>query len=297
MMTGGLMLPGDIWDNRSGTYSPRTKPLFPIGENVLYVLGAKKPTIGQLKNQLTKSAERTSLRWLSTVDTGFRSKFVGQEDVGAFANIPQWNEDPLTPEELIATKGWFDRVEPKARFRMRSSPGQLNIFDVIVKMKNQGKDPLRFGSGKLSLEIKKVQEWMESNGMEVPSSQRIGLVFQKVMEHINAAFDEVFASVQQDLVDEENQKENKRLNKHNIEDARDQLMSRSEQIKEVIRMETRGRRAKAQDQSTGREIEVMKKAMQTVATRVSSLEDMRSSIIRLAHSNPGLRPHLLPLLK
>jgi hypothetical protein len=297
MMTGGLMLPGDIWDNRSGTYSPRTKPLFPIGENVLYVLGAKKPTIGQLKNQLTKSAERTSLRWLSTVDTGFRSKFVGQEDVGAFANIPQWNEDPLTPEELIATKGWFDRVEPKARFRMRSSPGQLNIFDVIVKMKDQGRDPLRFGNGKLSLEIKKVQEWMESNGMEVPSSQRIGLVFQKVMEHINAAFDEVFASVQQDLVDEESQKENKRLNKHNIEDSRDQLMSRSEQIKEVIRMETRGRRAKAQDQSTGREIEVMKKAMQTVATKVSSLEDMRSSIIRLAHSNPELRPHLLPLLK
>jgi hypothetical protein len=296
MMTGGLILPGDIWDNRSGTYSPRTKPLFPVGENILYVLGAKKPTIGQIKNQLAKSAERTTLRWMSTVDTGFRSQFVGQDDPNAFSNIPQWEEDPLTPEELIATKGWFDLVEPKARFRMRGAPGQLNIFDVIVGMKNEGKDPLKFRGGKLSLEIKKVQEWMEDKGKEVPSSQRIGQIFDKVMEHLNEAFDEVYASVQEGLVEEEKDKETRRLHKHEIEESREELMSRSEQIKEVMRMETRSRRAK-KDGVTAEEIEVLKRFVQKAASKVAHMEDFRSKVIRLAHSNPGLRPHLLPLLK
>ncbi len=249
MIFGGVPLPGEKWDNVSNTYKKR-EPLFPAGENIMTRLGPGKPTISRLKGSLSTAAERTALKWVMSIDKGYKGGFLGNEA------IPEVYKEiePLSPEELIEFDGWFDLVIPRARFNLKSAPAQLEILETIIKMRDKGRDPLIYKGGanpEVGLKIGEVQKWMESEGKEPPSAPRIAKVWTRVRDAIMAGFYEAFAVVQQGLLDQMKEEETRLLTKHMSDgDIRETMKSKRTQIMEdFIDQQTRYSRRASLDKT------------------------------------------------
>jgi len=250
MVFGGLPLPGDIWDNTQKKYKPRP-PLFPVGDNIMIRLGKNKySSLNGIKGALSKAAERTALKWVMSVDEGYKANFLTEEA------IPEVYEevDPLSPEELLEFSGWFDLVIPKARFLLRNSEGQLRLFEAIVSMRDSGRDPLIYKGGQnpdVGLKINEVIKWMEDKGMfgasgNVPSPPRIAKAWKGVKEAILNGFEEAFSVVQQELIEQEKAQMDRAMKKHDIKDIIDSRKTMRTQILEDI-IEEQSRRRKRAD--------------------------------------------------
>lgn len=251
MLFGGIPLPGGIWDNTQNKYKARS-PLYAEGDNIMIRLGknsSKYKDLAKIKGALSRAAERTALKWVISVDQGYKGNFVSEDVISDLYK----DVDPLSPEELLEFEGWFDLVIPKARFNLRNSEGQLRLFNTVVDMRDSGKDPLIYKGGRkpdVGLRIKEVINWMESKGMvgpsgNAPSSPRIAKAWKGVKKAILDGFGEVFSVVQQDLVEEEREQMERALMKHDLEEVIESRKSLRTQILENFIEEQRRRRKSA----------------------------------------------------
>ncbi len=249
MLFGGIALPGGIWDNTQNKYKPRP-PLFSEGDNIMIRLGQNKYTsLSRIKGALSRAAERTALKWVMSVDKGYKGNFLSDDA------IPDVYEDvePLRPEQLLEFQGWFDLVIPKARFNLRNSEGQLRLFNTIVDMRDAGRDPLIYKGGSqpdVGLRIKEVINWMEAKGFvgpsgSAPSSPRIAKAWKGVKKAILDGFEEVFSVVQQEVLEEEKKQIERALVKHDLQDVIESRKSLRTQIMEDFIEEQSKRRKRA----------------------------------------------------
>lgn len=291
MLFGGVPLPGMKWDNTQKKYKERP-PLYPLDQNIMTALGTNKPNISRLKRQLAKAAERTALKWVMSVDKGYRGTFLGNEQIPDMYAEP----DPLTPEQLLEFEGWLELTLPKAKFHLRNSPGQLRLLEVVLAMKDKKKDPIIYKGGKkpaLGLKINAVRKFMMDNGMvgpsgKVPSAPRLAKSWKGVQVALVKGFEEAFSVVQQDLLRQEENAEYRAKNKHDIaERIERQKTLRTQIIEDMIENQRRRRKSAKNENEMSELVKTLESALnlpQPERSKVSKAITRRISALVMAQS-------------
>lgn len=254
MVLGGQALPGDIWDNTQNKFKPRP-PLYSVGESIITRLAPARPSLKKLTSQLGKSAQNVARKWVKSVDRGYNAQFLGPE---AIAEIFE-DAEPLRPEELLELDGWFNMTVPNWLWNLRKNPFQLKLLEVALEMKKKGRDPFIYRGGvkpDVGIKIKEIREYMEANGYvgesgNVPSAPRVAKAWKGVKKALLQSFDEVFASVQQDLENEKERAKVDLLFKHDNEEAlTDRIRSIRTQVLDDFREEQSSRKWKKRSSVT-----------------------------------------------
>ena len=276
MVMGGLPLPGDIWDNTQKKFKDRP-PLYPVGESIITKLAPARPGLKKLVSQLGKSAQNIARKWVKSIDQGYKAQFLGPEVIAEIFE----DADPLEPEDLLEFDGWFNRTVPNWLWNLRNNSFQLKVVEVAMKMKEEGRDPFIFRGGSsadVGLRVKNVREYMEENGIvgesgNVPSAPRVAKAWKGAKKALIQSFDEVFASVQQELKDEEEKAKIDLLYKHTREeDIKERVKSLRTQVLQDFREEQSTRRWKKRGSGSDmREDRAIDRAIESVLFKYGTM--------------------------
>ena len=148
---GGVTWPGMIWDNHQKKNKERTENVYTEGQGVFYKAGlaagaGKIKSVRALLGWLKTTTFRATRDFVAQVDAGIHAKFEYDQDGQMVVDSIGYEPSPIA--EFLSAKRNLRRINKIMERDLKTAPGQLAVWKLVLQGMEAGKDLLKYKGGK-----------------------------------------------------------------------------------------------------------------------------------------------------